>query len=239
MSTSAVEAFNALEPEFRLIIMELLRFHAYCERGAAQLFGYGIQFVPDIKTLKFLSWHITEETRHYALVANLFETHTGTSLEPWVMNRLRVRPLPRINSLVDLGIAQWLFDLSGNKQIEGYESCSWEPYRTILEQILKDERGHQEHGREIALAACRSAKETDRAQETFNVWLRQALLCFGLPNSPRDAYAVSVGIKKRSALEVINGFLEEIRPGVAEAGLKFPDPAELQMEIGDGIRWPV
>jgi hypothetical protein len=59
------------EPQYRETVIQMLRSQAWRELSAAQLFGHGLQFVSDLRSLKFISRHVQEETEHYAAVAEL------------------------------------------------------------------------------------------------------------------------------------------------------------------------
>src|SRR5262245_54648588 len=137
------------DEKYRQTVVQMMRSQAYRELAAAQLFGYGLQYVPDIKSLKFLTWHIQEETEHYIAVANLVKQEVGESVEGWVNSRLKEKPIPMAASWLELGVAQWLYDRGGFWQLKEYEECSWQPYRTIVGKIIQEERGHQDKGQEI------------------------------------------------------------------------------------------
>lgn len=226
------------DARFRDTVIQMMKSQAYRELAAAHLFGYGLQFVPDIKTLKFISWHITEEVSHYTLIANLYKEHTGESVEPWVNDRLKSKPLPSIKSFLDLAIAQWLYDRGGFWQLKEYEQCSWEPYRTIVGQIIKEERGHQDHGQKIAVEICRTLADKTDAQKSFELWLRQGLMSFGRPHSEGSKYAVSVGLKKRDSADCMRDFMADIMPAVKEAGLRLPQRDNFDVELPEDLPWP-
>jgi len=228
------------DPKFRDTVIQLMRSQSYRELAAAQLFGYGLQFVPDIKSLKFITWHIQEETEHYIAVATLYKDHVGESVESWVNERLSSKPLPTISSFLDLAIAQWLYDRGGFWQLCEYRECSWEPYRTIVGKIIKEERGHQDHGQKIAVTLCKSLKDKDKkiAQKSFELWLRQGLLSFGRPNSEGGKYAISVGLKKRDSAECMKDFMKDITPAIKEAGLNLPPRDKFNVELPDDLEWP-
>src|SRR5205814_9604124 len=63
----------------------------------------------------------------YAAVAELYESHVGESVEPWVREKLATKPIPWASSFLELGIAQWLYDRGGFWQLREYEESSWAP----------------------------------------------------------------------------------------------------------------
>jgi 1,2-phenylacetyl-CoA epoxidase catalytic subunit len=237
MAEATQHALSEQAPRYRETVIQMMRSQAYRELAAAQLFGYGLQFVPDIKSLKFMVWHIQEETEHYIAVAELYKRYTQESVEPWVAERLQSKPIPWVNSWLELGVAQWLYDRGGFWQLQEYENCSWEPYRTIIDKIIKEERGHQSHGARIAVGLCQSATNREEAQAVFAKWLRQGLLSFGRPNNEGNRYAIEVGLKKRDSGAVIKDFIDDIRADVKASGLSWPPMAEIGVELPSDIDW--
>src|SRR5207249_9057459 len=124
--TDAPRILKDQDQRYQDTIVQMMRSQAYRELAAAQLFGYGLQFVPDIKSLKFMVWHIQEETEHYIAVAQLYEQFVGESVEGWVAQRLKNKPIPFVSSWLELGLTQWLYDRGGFWQLQEYEGCSWE-----------------------------------------------------------------------------------------------------------------
>src|ERR1700722_3188806 len=74
-------------------LTQMMESQAYRELAAAQMFGYGLQFVPELKWLKFMSWHIREEMEHYEVVVRMYQDFTGESVEPRVNAGLAQKPI--------------------------------------------------------------------------------------------------------------------------------------------------
>lgn len=230
------QALESQEPKYKDTLIQMMRSQAYRELAAAQLFGYGLHFVP-IKSFKFMVWHINEETEHYFAVANLYKQYTGESVDDWVIERLKSKPIPFVDSWLELGVAQWLYDRGGFWQLQEYETCSWEPYRTIVGKIIQEERGHQSHGAKIAISLCQEETNRAEAQKVFAKWLRQGLLSFGRPHNEGNKYAIEVGLKKRDSADVMKDFINDIREDVKAANLLWPTQEELGVELPVDIDW--
>ena len=233
-----VESLKDADPRYRDTLIQMMRSQAYRELAAAHLFGHGLQFVTDLKTLKFLSHHIQEETEHYRIVADLHQEHVGESLVPWVEQRLREKPIPMSSDLMELAIAQWLYDRGGFWQLQEYEESSWAPYREAVTRIIGQEKGHQDHGESIAIPLCREAKDRAKTQEIYNRWLKLGLVCLGRPHSEGNTYAISVGLKKRDSAECIKDYVADILPGTRAAGLTLPPRDSLGVDLPEDIDWP-
>ena len=223
-----------MDDRYYQTVVQMMQSQAYRELAAAQMFGFGLQYVPELKWLKFMTWHIREEMEHYEDVVKMYERVVGASVEPIVRARLGERPEPFVNerlrnkpiefaqSWYELAMAQFLYDRGGFWQLREYEECSFLPYREIVGKILKEEAGHQKLGERIVVElTATGAHEADK-QAVFEKWLRQGLLSFGRPGTDGGRYAVTVGLKKRDAGPVMQDFLDDIKPAVKACGLTIP-----------------
>ena len=236
MSTDVLSAEH-MSPEYRQRIVQLMQSQAYRELAAAHMFGYGLQFVPD-QWLKFMVWHIQEETEHYQAVARMYKEFTGQEVEPAVRARLLDRKaVPFAESWFELAMAQFLYDRGGFWQLKEYEECSFVPYRAVIQKIVKEEAGHQSLGEKIVVELCQSGQHEDVKQPLFERWLRLGLLSFGRPGTPGNRFAIEQGVKKRDSAACMKDFVDDIRPAVTASGLRFPAPAALRMELPADIDW--
>jgi len=234
--TGEIHREEEMSPEYRAMVVQLMESQAYRELAAAHMFGYGLRFVPD-RWLKFMVWHIREEAEHYEAVAKMYRDFTGDDVEPAVRKRLAGKPVPFAESWMELAMAQFLFDRGGFWQLKEYDQCSFVPYRGVIQKIVKEEAGHQGLGEKIVVDDCRSGAFDDVKQRLFEKWLRIGLLSFGRPGTPGNAFAIGHGLKKRDSGECMKDFVADIRPAVKAAGLRFPDPAALQMELPVDMDW--
>ncbi len=231
-----VQGSDAMSTEYRQTLVQLMESQAYRELAAAHMFGYGLRFVPD-KWLKFMVWHIREEAEHYEAVARMYREFTGAEVEPVVRRRLAGKPVPFAESWMELAMAQFLYDRGGFWQLKEYEQCSFVPYRSVVQKIVKEEAGHQGLGEKIVVDDCGSGAYDDVKQPLFEKWLRIGLLSFGRPGTPGNRFAIEHGIKRRDSGECMKDFVADIRPAVKAAGLRFPDPARLEMELPPDLDW--
>jgi 1,2-phenylacetyl-CoA epoxidase catalytic subunit len=218
-------------------VTQMMESQAYRELAAAQMFGYGLQFVPELKWLKFMTWHIREETEHYEVVVRMYKDFTGESVEPHVRARLSKRPIEFAESWFELAMAQFLYDRGGFWQLREYEACVFLPYRQIVQKILKEEAGHQGLGERIVVELCRSGRNDQVKQDCFEKWLKQGMLSFGRPGTEGNKYAIEVGLKKRDSGEVMQDFVDDIKPAVKACGLRFPDPGAIGLDAPASLNW--
>ncbi len=228
-----------MTPEYRKTLTQMMESQAYRELAAAHMFGFGLQFVPELRWAKFITFHVTEEMEHYEDVCRMYRQFTGESVEPVVQARLKEKPVPFAQSWFELAMAQFLYDRGGFWQLKEYEQCSYEPYREVIKKIVSEERGHQQLGERIVVELCGSGAFEDVKQPVFEKWLRIGLLSFGRPGTPGNRYAIEVGLKRRDSGEVMQDFVNDIKPAVRGAALRFPEPASLRMELPANLDWSI
>jgi 1,2-phenylacetyl-CoA epoxidase catalytic subunit len=221
---------SRLDDRYRKTLVQMMAGQAYRELAAAQLFGYGLQFVPELRWLKLLVWHVREEMEHYEDVVRMYREFTGESVEPLVQERLKSRPVPFAESWYELAMAQFLYDRGGFWQLRDYDECSFLPYRKVIRKIIEEERGHQALGEKIVVELSRTGKYEDEKQAVFEKWLRQGLLSFGRPETEGARYAIDVGLRRRDPGAVMQDFLDDIKPAVKACGLVLPPLEEIGIE---------
>ena len=224
------ETRDALDERATQTLIQMMQSQAYRELAAAQMFGYGLQFVPELKWLKFMTWHIREEMEHYEDVVKMYAAFAGESVEPVVRARLQKKPIEFAQSWYELAMAQFLYDRGGFWQLKEYEECSFLPYRSVIEKIIKEEEGHQALGEKIVIDLTKTGRYDDVKQGFFEKWLRQGLLSFGRPGTEGSAYAISIGFKKRDPAAVMQDFIDDIKPAVRACSLTFPPMARIDIE---------
>jgi 1,2-phenylacetyl-CoA epoxidase catalytic subunit len=228
---------SQMDERYERTVVQLMESQAYRELAAAHLFGFGLQFAPELRWIKFMTWHIREEVEHFDAVARMYRAFTGHDVTPLAMARLAQKPVDRVDSWFELAMAQFLFDRGGFWQLREYEACSFLPYREVVGKIVEEESGHQGLGERIVVELVRTRGFEDRKQRDFAKWLRHGLLSFGRPGTDGNRYAIGVGIKKRDSGAVMQDYLDDIKPAVKACGLVFPSPAALGLEMPAGIDW--
>ncbi len=229
MTTYATK--DSMDAKMISTITQMMESQAYRELAAAQMFGYGLQFVPELKWLKFMSWHIREEMEHYEVVVKMYGEFTGESVEPKVNARLSKKPIDFAASWFELAMAQFLYDRGGFWQLKEYDACAFVPYRDIIKKILKEEAGHQGLGERIVVELCRSGSFDAVKQQFFDKWFKQGMLSFGRPGTDGNRYAIDAGLKKRDSGAVMQDFVDDIKPAVKACGVVFPKPESVGLEV--------
>lgn len=226
-----------MDERYQRTIVQLMESQAYRELAAAHLFGAGLAFAPELRWIKFMTWHIGEEVEHFEAVARMYRAFTGQDVTPIAMARLATKPIDAVDSWFELAMAQFLFDRGGFWQLKEYDQCSFLPYRGVIGKIIDEETGHQGLGERMVIELVQTGKYEARKQRDFAKWLRHGLLSFGRPDTDGNRYAIEAGIKKRDSGQVMQDYLNDIKPAVKACGLRFPTPREMALEMPDWIDW--
>jgi ring-1,2-phenylacetyl-CoA epoxidase subunit PaaA len=225
---------NELDERYTHTLVQMMQSQAYRELAAAQMFGYGLQFVPELRWLKFMTWHIREEMEHYEDVVKMYRDFTGESVEPTVNERLRQKPIDFAQTWYELAMAQFLYDRGGFWQLKEYEECSFLPYRKVIQKIVKEEQGHQSLGERIVVELTRTGSFEAEKQRVFEKWLRQGVLSFGRPGTDGARYSIGVGLRRRDPGPVMQDFLDDIKPAVKACGLELPPMEKIGIVAPEG-----
>lgn len=220
------------------LLERLFLSQAYRELGAARLFEAGAALAPDRRAHDEICAQAREEREHLGAVIALWSELAGrdrAALERVVAARLDERPLPTPGAWLDLAMARLLYDRAGHWQLREYQDCSCRPYAALARRILGEETRHQESGARAVVDLCRAA--ASEAQATFARWLRPALLSFGRPGSAASAQAIALGLKRRDPGAVMQDFVDDVRPIIVAAGLTWPVPETLDLQLPPALRW--
>ena len=226
-----------MDDHYYQTLKQMIESQAYRELAAAHLFGYGLQFVPHWEGIGFITESLHEEIEHYEAVREMSIDLIGEDMTPSVVERVAKRPVPFANSWFELAMAAFLYDRGGYWQLKEYEDCSFLPYRQIIRGIIGDEEGHQGIGEQNVIDLCRTGEYAQVKQTYFEKWIRYGLLSFGRPKTEGNRFAISVGLKKRDSGEVMQDFINNIKPAVKACGLIFPTPEAMELEMPDWIDW--
>lgn len=220
------------DPRYLRTVRQLLESQAYRESMAAHLFGHALKFVPELRFKKIIASHIVEELEHYEETVRLYKA-LGGNLEALVTSQLATgqKYIPLAESWLELAMAQFLFDRAGEFQLFLYRRCSYAPYARIVGKILEEEEEHEGFGERVVKEFCKEKRRRPLAQKFFNKWLGVSLLSFGRPDSAGNRYAVKIGLKARESGEVMQDFINDIKPVMRECGLKFPTQSRIGVEL--------
>ena len=217
-----------MAPRYYEIVAAMLRSQGYRELAAATVFAEALLIVPTVPFRKKVAEHVQEELEHYEACCRLYAEIGAGDLDAHCTHLMREKkPVPPIESFLDLGVAQFLYDSASAYQLREYENSSFDPYCRIVGKILEEEEGHESFGAEILIDHCRDPENRAPAQKYFEKWLAVSLKSFGRPGTEGSRYAVEVGLKTRDSAAVAQDYVDALKPVMRVCGLRFPTREEL------------
>ena len=214
-------------------LTQMLRSQAYRELAAATVFAEALKLVPTLAFKKKVSRHVEEELEHYEVCCKLYSDIGAGDLDEICGPKVSgAAPLiPTVESFLELGVAQFLYDRASAYQLREYENSSFDPYCRIIGKILEEEEGHESFGAEVMIEHCKTPDNLPEAQRCFEKWLDVSLRSFGRPGTEGNRYAVSVGLKTRDSAAVAQEYVDTLKPVMRVCGLTFPTRERLT-ELG-------
>jgi 1,2-phenylacetyl-CoA epoxidase catalytic subunit len=230
--TRIVRTRAEMDQEYFDILVHMIRSQGYRELAAATVFAEALFLVPTIRFKKKVVQHIEEEMEHFEACCVLYAEIGAGDLDAICTKILGERaPIPRIESFLELGVAQLLYDRASAFQLREYENSSFDPYCRVVGKILEEEEGHESFGAEILIDRCRDAQVRDEAQRCFDKWLAVSLRSFGRPGSARSRRAITAGLKTRDSAAVAQEYIDSLKSVTRMIGLDFPTRERLR-ELG-------
>ena len=218
-----------MSEEYFQTVAKMIRSQAYRELAAATVFASALRLVPSLAFKKKVSNHIQEELEHYEVCCRLYAEIGAGDLDAISAPLLYAEdsPIPPIESFLELGVAQFLYDRASAYQLREYENSSFDPYCRVIGKILDEEEGHESFGAEVLIERCKVEEDRARAQTLFTKWLAVSMKSFGRPNTEGNRYAISVGLKTRDSAAVAQDYLDALKTVMRICGLVFPTREEL------------
>ena len=219
------------------MVVQLMESQAYRELAAAHMFGYGLRFVPD-KWIKFMVWHIHEETEHYQAVAQMYREFTGEEVEPQGA-RAAGRQAGALRGELD-GAGHGPVPLRPRRLLAA------QGVRRVLVRALprrdpEDRQGgggppgpgREDRGRAVPVRPA-TTTSSSRSSRSGCAW---ACSPSAARARPATASPSSTGSRSATPATACRTSSTTSGPAVRAAGLRFPDPASLKMELPPDIDW--
>ena len=230
----ARDAERLKDPRYLAALRGVLERQARRTRASLQLLGDGLRLVPELRALKLVASHARDLVAHYDAVASLYESSTGESVEPVVLEDLR-QAHGGASSWYEFAVAQFLHQRAALFAAAEHEDASFPPLAQLARRIARDERTHQASAERIFVELGRSRAFDDQKPSLFASWLRSALLLLAEPPAADARLAVELGLRRRPPEDLTRDFLQNIKPAVKAAGLTFPPAAALGVELPAGL----
>jgi len=218
-----------MSPRYYEIVAQMIRSQGYRELAAGTVFAEALLLVPNLEYKRKVVQHVQEEFEHYEVCCRLYAEIGAGDLDALCGTHLRDKaPIPKLESFLELGMAQLLYDRASAYQLREYENSSFDPYCRVIGKILEEEEGHESFGAEVLIEHCKDESVRPEAQRLFNKWLAVSLRSFGRPNTDGNRFAIEVGLKTRDSAAVTQDYLDSLKTVMRICGLTFPTREELK-----------
>jgi len=227
-----------MTPEYKRMVIQLLESQGVREFMAANIFSDALKYIPTLRLKSLLARQVVEELEHYEETIRLYRD-LGGNLEEVVEKKVsQYGGVPYVKSWFELAVCQFLYDRAGEFHLAEYRSCSYVPYAEIIGKILAEEEEHESFGERVMVEACRNPDYRRQVRQLFNKWLTFSLTSFGRPGTSGNRYAIAVGLKTRDSGEVMQDFINDIKPGMVRCGLAFPSDLGVETPLNLDLSLP-
>ncbi len=203
---------------------------------AARLSGDGLRFADEPDHVQLLGRRVHEETQNFTAIERLHEQLLEASLDPEKLRAAAPDTAPRVNHWAETALAHWLWERASWWQLSEYMECSWVPWQTLVNRMIREKRGLQSRAERFASDAAAEAQPGD-TQQAFERWLPIALASLGTPHDPTESFAMAAGIRKRMPEAVMEDFLEDIKPACRVMSLELPSTDSIPLAIPPQLDW--
>lgn len=222
---------------YRKMVLTLMDKQAGREIATAEVFGQCVLHAPSVEDKIRITRFQAEELKHFQLLSRLM-SDLGVDMETYVRDRQRAGARftgdeadIQIRDWIDATLFNFMIDRAATYQLTEYTRGSYAPLAKVNEVILREEEGHKNFGELCLEQMCRDAATRAEIQRRFPKWFVASMRIFGRAGTPGNAYCLEVGLKTRDSGDIAAAYVDSIRPVMAACGLKFPDRAELPLDL--------
>jgi ring-1,2-phenylacetyl-CoA epoxidase subunit PaaA len=238
-----LEKPEEMTAEYREHLLHLMLMQADSELSGAYGYVPWIMQAPTVEEKLIVANIVKDEVRHakamYGLLADLgfdvqahiaaqnlaFRLDTGSA----DIGTERLRTDKRVNifyypieTWTDFVMFNFCMDRGAGHQLEDTRTCSYGPWRRVVEGIFKEEVVHIGHGETWVRRLAESPLTHGDCQATLNKWYLRTMNIFGRPGSSRNALYCTLGLKHRDNEEVRQAFHTEVKAFCDKVGLTLP-----------------
>ncbi|MGQ4810391.1 1,2-phenylacetyl-CoA epoxidase, subunit A [Candidatus Entotheonellaceae bacterium PAL068K] len=128
-----------------------------------------------------------------------------------------------IDTWTDFVMFNFCMDRGAGHQLEDVLTCSYGPWRRVVQGIFKEEVVHIAHGETWVRRLAGDPTTHDECQDTLNKWYVRTMHIFGRSASSRNVLYRKLGLKRRDNGEVRQAFHHEVKTFCDHVGLTLPE----------------
>jgi ring-1,2-phenylacetyl-CoA epoxidase subunit PaaA len=238
-----LEKPQEMTTEYTEHLIHLMLMQADSELSGAYGYVPWIMQAPSIEEKLIVANIVKDEVRHakamYGLLADLgfdVQAHVAAQQLEFRLDHgsadigtQRLKTDKRVNifyypieTWTDFVMFNFCMDRGAGHQLEDALTCSYGPWRRVVEGIFKEEVVHIGHGETWVRRFAEEPTTHTECQETLNKWYLRTMNIFGRPGSSRNAVYRRLGLKHRDNDEVRQAFHAEVQTFCDKVGLTLP-----------------
>jgi len=225
------------DESYKKMVLTLMDKQAGREIATAEVFGQCVIHAPTAEDKIRITRYQAEELKHFKLLEKLM-AELGVDMDAYVRDRAKAGARftgdeadMQIEDWVDATLFNFMIDRAATFQLTEYTKGSYLPLAEANKVIVKEEEGHKSFGEACLEELCKDPATRAEIQRRFKKWFVGSLRIFGRAGTAGNQYCLKVGLKTRDSGDVAAAYLDSIRPVMARCGLRFPQRAELPLEL--------
>ena len=222
MSTS-----RELAEEPRTYLRRIIEAQAYRQLMAMNIRGHCLKYLTDVESKMRVAEELHLNLAILREVRALYQQYGWEDVESVVRDRMVRIPYPE--SRLEFKVFRHICGLALKIAMDSYVDCSNREFAAIARSFIDGRRGDLEDPDVIEF--CADASNRPHAQQMFNRWFAVAVRSFGRPGTLGDGRAVELGLRSRTAGEMLDVFLDEMRELSKRYGLELPDPDDFGLNL--------
>jgi hypothetical protein len=220
---------NKLGEEALGLMRRIVEANAWRQYLGVNMLGHCLKMMGDLEGKRCVTREIGVCLDFYGELEDAYLELGGHDLDYSVRDRLLNVPMPE--SRFELGLCRLLTDRAQRIALASYEGSRCAVFASVAARHLERPALVQAAERERMGEFCGDEANLPRAQETFTRWLSISLLALGRPGSVGDQRALELGLRAKSAEELIEAFLLEMQALTQAWGLAIPSADLLPVEV--------
>ncbi len=216
-----------LDEEPRTYLRRIIEAQAYRQLMAMNIRGYCLKFLTEVESKIRVAEELQLNLAILREVRGLYREYGFEDVESAVRDRMTRIPYPE--SRLEFNVFRHVCGFALKVAMESYVDCSNRQLAAIARSYIDGRSSNLEDPEFIEF--CKDASNRPHAQQMFNRWFAIAVRSFGRPGSLGDGRAVELGLRSKTAGEMLELFMAEMKDYTARVQLNLPEAEEYGLEV--------
>jgi len=216
-----------LDEEPRTYLRRIIEAQAYRQLMAMNIRGHCLKFLTDVESKIAVAEELQLNLAILREVRGLYREYGFEDVESAVRDRMTRIPYPA--SRLEFKVFRHVCGFALKVAMESYVDCSNRELAAIARSWVEGRRGDLEDPEFIEF--CGDESNRPHAQQMFNRWFAIAVRSFGRPGTLGDGRAVELGLRSKTAGEMLDEFVNAMDAFAARVGIELPEADEYGLEL--------